>query len=189
MSSLPIWNSSSLPLNYLIHNNSQKKKKKKIIHNKHAHKYIGSERGKRVTRKRETFTPWELGLGTASHTRKREEVLLLKSEMGLLCRRRNRMSLKLRRSFGSNSDGKERGFDWRRCSCGNGLKDMQLWQWIEEMQLRRGERESEREKISVYVWWNSGRAVLKQSGRVLNFLMAKWSFCHLVRCQDKGPLD
>ena len=94
MSSLPIWNSSSLPLNYLIHNDS-KKKKKNLIHNKHARKYIGSERGKRGTKKRESFTPWELGLGTA-----REEVFLLKSEMGLLCRRRNRTSLKLCRSFG-----------------------------------------------------------------------------------------
>ena len=49
---------------------------------------------------RETFTPWELGLGTASHTRKREAVFLLKSKKGLLSQRRNQMSLKLRQSFG-----------------------------------------------------------------------------------------
>ena len=33
---MPIWNSSSLPLNYLIHNDSPPKKKN-LIHNKHAH--------------------------------------------------------------------------------------------------------------------------------------------------------
>ena len=158
MSSLPIWNSSSPPLNYLIQNDSPKKKKK-LIHNKHAHKYIGSERGKRGTRKRETFTPWELGLGTTSHTRKKEEVFLLKSEMGLLHRHRNWTSLKLRWSFGSNSDGKERGLDWRRCSCVG----------------ERGRKREREKKNSVYVLWNSGQTILKQWAGV-KFFKSKMIF-------------
>ena len=61
---------------------------------------------------------------------------MLKSETGLLRRRQNRMSLKLRRSFRSNSDGKERGL--ALCGlvlgcCDNGSR---------EMQLRRGERKN-----------------------------------------------
>ena len=53
---MPIWNSSSLPLNYLIHNDSNIYIYIYIyiIHNKHAHKYIGSERGKRGIKKRRT---------------------------------------------------------------------------------------------------------------------------------------
>ena len=66
---------------------------------------------------------------------------MLKSEMGLLRRRRNWTNLKLCQSFGSNSNGKERGL--ALCGlvpgcCDNGLK---------ERQLRRGEREREREII------------------------------------------
>ena len=80
---------------------------------------------------------WDLG---QLHTKKREEVFLLKSEMGLLRRRRNWTNLKLCQSFGSNSNGKERGL--ALCGlvpgcCDNGLK---------ERQLRRGERERKRER-------------------------------------------
>ena len=65
-----------------------------------------------------------------SFTHKKEggSFFLLKSEMGLLRRCWNRTSLKLRRSFGSNSDGKERGL--ALCGlvpgcCDNGLKERQ----------------------------------------------------------------
>ena len=114
---------------------------------------------------------------------------LLKSEMGLLCRRRNRTSLKLRRSFGSNSDGKERGL--ALCGlvpgcCDNGLKEMQLRKGERDKNLRRrcscaGERERER-KFEFIISLNSRRAESWISGQVWNFLRAKWSFCHLVRC-------